>query len=275
MTPLQRGAKRTPSPRGGRLGWGFSLLLAVIALIHPTYAQLFDDALGELEDQRATTPGVELTVETPDTGGFCLVYIPTDYDPKRATPLIFCYHGSGGVLTTWPFRQVTKGEGFLIVGMGYTTEQYAKTLREEHIKQELAHFEEAYEVVSSRYAVDENAVFMGGFSQGGYSTTVLGERLLKRLKGLVILGAGRAFVDWNKPPVREINRKPVFFGVGDQDDPHYQRAQQAAEVYRHWGADVTFDVWEGYGHRWDARAPHEIDVWLRKQAFPTGNVPSD
>ena len=89
---------------------------------------------------------------------------------------------------------------------------------------------------------------MGGYSQGGYSTTVLGEQLLEQLAGFLILGAGRRDVDMNPPPTELIRGHPVFYGAGELDDPHYQRAKRAAQLYTEWGADVTFEGWPDETH---------------------------
>ncbi|KKL27039.1 hypothetical protein LCGC14_2389180, partial [marine sediment metagenome] len=80
---------------------------------------------------------------------------------------------------------------------------------------EKACFAEAVELLAGRLKVDRKAMFMGGFSQGGYATTVLGEQLLSRLAGLVILGAGRVHVDQVPPPRKAIRGKQGLLAVGD------------------------------------------------------------
>jgi len=96
--------------------------------------------------------------------------------------------------------------------------------------------------------VATETIFMGGYSQGGYFTTVLGEQMLDRLAGLIVLGAGRTYVDRSSPPAQQIRGKPIFYGVGELDEKHNPRARNAVEMYRKWGADVTFEEWEGVEH---------------------------
>ena len=109
-------------------------------------------------------------------------------------------------------------------------------------------FDEALELVSKRVNVAKEYIFMGGYSQGGYSTTVLGEQMLDQLAGRFVLGAGRRDVDINPPPAELIRDHPVFYGAGELDDPHYERAKRAAQLYRMWGADVTFEGWPDETH---------------------------
>ena len=195
-------------------------------------------------------PGREVSIIAPKTGKMFLLYIPVDYTDKRPFPVIFCYHGYGGKATTWPFRQVTKGEGFIVAGMNYATDDYYKGhLPPTKTAPEKAFFNEVMVLVSARLNIATDYIFMGGYSQGGYSTTVLGEQLLDRLAGFLILGAGRRNVDVEPPPAELIRRYPIFYGAGELDDPHYPRAKYAAGFYTEWGADVTFEGWKDETHK--------------------------
>ena len=200
-------------------------------------------------DISTVSPGTEVRITAPKTGKTFLLYIPVDYTDKRPFPVIFCYHGYRGTATTWPFKQVTKGEGFIVVGMNYATDTYYNKLRFTETAKEKIFFDEALEIVSTRVNVAQDYIFMGGYSQGGYSTTVLGEQLLNRLAGNLVLGAGRCYVDMNPPPAELIRGHPFFYGVGELDDPHYPRAKRALQFYTEYGADVTFEGWKDETHK--------------------------
>ena len=195
------------------------------------------------------SPGEEGRITAPKTGKTFLLYVPVDYTHQRSFPVIFCYHGYRGSATTWPFKQVTKGHGFIVVGMNYATDSYYHKLRFTTTGPEKIFFDEALEIISTRLNVAKNYIFMGGYSQGGYSTTVLGEQLLDRLAGNIVLGAGRCYVDMKPPPVELIRGHPFFYGVGELDDPHYPRAKRALQFYTECGADVTFEGWENETHK--------------------------
>ena len=197
----------------------------------------------------AVSPGKEVRIAAPKTGKTFLLYVPIDYTHQRPFPVIFCYHGYRGSATTWPFKQVTKGQGFIVVGMNYATDAYYHKLRFTTTGPEKIFFDEALEIISTRANVDRDYIFMGGYSQGGYSTTVLGEQLLDRLAGNLVLGAGRCYVDMNPPPAELIRGHPFFYGVGKLDDPHYPRAKRALQFYTECGADVTFEGWEDETHK--------------------------
>ena len=210
------------------------------------------------------SPGREVRITAPKTEKTFLLYVPVDYTDKRPFPVIFCYHGYRGSATTWPFKQVTKGEGFIIVGMNYATDAYYHKLRFTTTGPEKIFFDEALEIISTRVNVDQDYIFMGGYSQGGYSTTVLGEQMLDRLAGNIVLGAGRCYVDMNPPSAELIRGHPFFYGVGELDDPHYPRAKRALQFYTECGADVTFEGWEGETHKLSSQwmAKTRMREWL-------------
>ena len=210
-------------------------------------------------------PGKEVRITAPKTGKTFLVYVPVDYTDKRPFPVLFYYHGYRGTATTRMFRHITKGEGFIIVGMNYATDDYYKGhLPPTKTAPEKAFFNEVMVLVSARLNIATDYIFMGGYSQGGYSTTVLGEQLLDQLAGFLILGAGRRNVDTEPPPAELIRGHPIFFGAGELDDPHYPRAKRASGFYKAWGADVTFEGWENKTHslspQWSTKT--KMREWL-------------
>ena len=210
-------------------------------------------------------PGKEVRITAPKTGKTFLVYVPVDYTDKRPFPLLFYYHGYRGTATTQMFRHITKGEGFIVVGMNYATDDYYKGhLPPTETAPEKAFFNEVLKLVSARLNIATDYIFMGGYSQGGYSTTVLGEQLLEQLAGFLILGAGRRNVDTEPPPAELIRGHPIFYGAGELDDPHYPRAKRASGFYKAWGADVTFEGWENETHslspQWSAKT--KMREWL-------------
>ena len=208
-------------------------------------------------DMPEMLPGTEVRITAPKAEKTFLVYVPIDYTDKRPFPVLFYYHGMGGSARTGMFKIITKGRGFIVVGMNYATDAYYKGLSPYETAAEIRFFEEVLALLSARLNIATKYIFMGGYSQGGYSTTVLGEQLLDRLAGRLVLGAGRRDMNMNPPPPELIQGHPVFFGVGALDDPHYPRAKRAAQYYRDWGADVTFEAWPDETHKLSQE-------WLKK-----------
>ena len=79
------------------------------------------DPVGVPPEQATFAAGKEVRIIDPKTGGlgwYC-VYVPKDYTPDREWPTLFCYHGKNGNPTSWPFKELTDGQGYVIVGMEY------------------------------------------------------------------------------------------------------------------------------------------------------------
>jgi hypothetical protein len=200
-------------------------------------------------------------LEAPEAKSVFFIWVPHDYAPDLSWPAIFCWYTRAG--TGWPFHQVTRGQGFIIVAMNYTPSGYSGLHHgRQWIRAERALFLEALKITSSRLNVDLELVFMGGASKGGYHTGIIGERVLDSLAGLIILAAGRyaivkkdtasrtRYVTYDHYPLSKkgIRGKRIFIGVGENDTGHNQRARLGARLYESWGADVTFEEWPGVGH---------------------------
>ncbi|MGQ9611162.1 MAG: hypothetical protein ACUVWN_17825, partial [bacterium] len=211
-----------------------------------SYVQDKKNTIIDIQEAELLTPG-EHTINAPIAGISFIVYVPMDYNPDNSFPIVFCYHGAGRSATTWPFYQVTHGKGYIIVGMNYTpsAEKGTNLLS---IKTEKAFFDEVLDILTKRLNIDQRMILMGGYSQGGYHTSLLGERLIDKLAGLIILGAGRFTAERYPPLLKSISGKPIFIGVGEQDIGHKTRAKVAANVYQSWNADVTYEEWPGVGH---------------------------
>lgn len=210
------------------------------------------------------TPGEEVRLEMAD--GFhnhILIYVPRDYTPDRPWPVVFCYHGYQGKPTTWPIRQMTDGRGVIVVGMDHASEAYHNSPARgtAHQPAEIERFNTVLDILDRHLNIERRRVFMAGFSQGGYTTSVLGEAMLDQLAGLIILGAGRSKGTNDPPSPRRIRNLPIFIGAGEDDDPHGPRAERAERLYRDWGADVTADFWPGTGHTAKTDAP-ALGEWL-------------
>ena len=222
-------------------------------------------------DEPRLRPGRDTRVELAEVGGHIMVYVPADYTRDRSWPLIFCYHGQNGRPTSWPFKEVTDGRGFIVVGMGYqkppaermTTRQF-----DAYVASEVAAMRAAGAYVARRLNVDRKRLFIGGFSKGGWSTSTIAEASLGTWAGICILGAGRHRFHLPLRQPRGIRGKPIYIGVGQRDTnrPH---GESGAKFYRKAGARVTYEEYPGLGHQMktDSRVLRE---WLRELGYLKG-----
>ena len=231
-------------------------LLTVLSLILFTHAVHAADNPGVPPEQATFTPGKETRIIDPRTGGlgWYVVYLPKNYSPDREWPTIFCYHGKNGDPTVWPFKPLTDGQHYVIVGMEYINRDGGNDANEdvENLKRIRA-------FVASKVRINPKLVFMGGFSQGGWSTSRFSNAYVDQLAGLIITGAGGSPGNTAAPLLKG---KPVFVGVGELDDAN-KNAKGARDAYTAKGADVTFEEFKGLGHSVDVN-DQPLKDWLMK-----------
>lgn len=218
-------------------------------------------------------PGKEVRVNTDseDMGGdHFLVYVPSDYNDDRDWPVIFFYHGASGRPTTELIRQTTAGKGFIIVGMGYTEGgggQFTKGKYLNYLKRERKNVLNVKRYVSEHLKIDQQRLFIAGFSKGGWHTSAMLECSGKVWAGAVILAAGRGriVISITTPATRKaIKGKPIYIGAGEKDT-NLPSAKKAATYYERVGAKVTFEQYQGLGHDYDPGVGKLRD-WLFESA---------
>ena len=109
--------------------------------------------------------------DTGERGGFS-VYVPEDYDPARAYPLVMALHGGSGHgrLFLWSWLREARGRGVILVAptaMGDTW-----SLMEPDV--DSAHLAQVLEEIAQRWGVDRTRLLLTGMSDGGTFTLLSG-----------------------------------------------------------------------------------------------------
>jgi len=220
-------------------------------------------------------PGTEVRIDNDKVGGYFLVYVPTDYAPDRTWPAIFCYHGQNGKPTTWPFRPVTDGKGFIIAGMEYLEpagKVWVGRAFDRYMAREMESFRTVRAYLARRLSVDKKRCLVGGFSMGGWMSSSLGEAGPQSWAGICILGAGRQGLDKPLDNLSAVRGRPIFIGAGTHD-PNFFHARKAGEFYKKHGANVTFEEFPGLGHTMDTAKCDLLRKWLAAFAGPKAIEP--
>jgi predicted esterase len=254
------------------------LFLASGVLLFCIQCQLF--AASRFEEAEVNepnfAPGREFRVDVDNEyigGKHFLVYVPADYTNQQDWPVIFCYHGMNCEPTTWPFRQITNGRGFIVVGMEYIHRGKAKHTRRQYIdyiKRERRSVLEVKQYICEHLKINEKRLFITGTSKGGWHTSSLLEISARAWAGAVILAAGRRrgmnFLK-NKADKMAFIGKPIYIGAG-QKDVNLASAKRAASYYKRLGAGVTFEKYKGAGHLFDFTRAKKLYDWLIANITP-------
>lgn len=206
----------------------------------------------------------------------CVLYIPRDYDPNEAWPLVVFLHGMG--------ERGKDGLRQMAVGIGPAIQRrpnrfpclvlmpqcpsdsiwatsdaaWARTA-----KSASGHVDDAIAQVLERYSIDRDRISLTGLSMGGYGTFMYGARHLDTFSALMpICGGG----DVNDAAV--LARMPlwVFHGA---DDPVVspKKSREMVEAVKAAGGEVQYTEYPGVQHNsWDkAYADKDAIRWLLEQ----------
>ncbi len=215
-------------------------------------------------------PGEEVRVDVDNKfigGDHFLVYVPADYTDERDWPVIFVYHGKDGQPMTWPFKQITRGKGSIVIGMGYLHSGNANLTKSQyinHFKRERKSVLEVKRYVSKHLRIDGKRFFVTGYSKGGWHTAAMLESGAKIWAGAVIFAAGRSRnvgLITSAASKRALRDKPIYIGAGEKE-VNLASAKRAAAYYERWGAKVTFEEYKGAGHVFDPTKSKILYNWL-------------
>ena len=146
-----------------------------LAAVLPTVNRFFlasDDRDGRRPSRADVPTGVmHAGNDTGERGGFS-VYVPEDYDPARAYPLVMALHGGAGHgrLFLWSWLREARGRGVILVAptaMGDTW-----SLMEPDV--DSAHLARVLEEIAQRWVVDRTRLLLTGMSDGGTFTLLSG-----------------------------------------------------------------------------------------------------
>ena len=205
--------------------------------------------------------------------GYIRISVPPEPPPEAGYPVVFYYHGASTNLkpNVRIMHAVTGGHDYLLVGMNYRKKHFYTNLDRRNLRLEISHFEEALEKVAACRPVNRKAVFLAGYSQGGYAISMIGEQRVASIAGMVFLGSGRRHAKMYMEEAEAVKGLPMFFGAGENDDPHFHYAVTSAQLYSLMGAEVSMESWpetnHGAGWSWYIEYPARgagLKDWLDK-----------
>jgi polyhydroxybutyrate depolymerase len=118
------------------------------------------------------------------SGGAARTYaisVPADYDPSRAYPLVFVFHGDGGTgagIRTQLSVEAAAGTGGIFVYPDALAPARSFDLETPRASNpDIRFFRDALAAVRAQYCVDDRRVFAAGHSRGGFFANILNCRV--------------------------------------------------------------------------------------------------
>ena len=116
------------------------------------------------------------------------VWLPTGYDPMRAYPVIFTFHGCGGASNFIPMQKQTGSDAIVVRGTGADNGCWTYGAEGDDVK----FFDAMLAQVQTQACTDAARVFAMGYSSGGWMTNTLECSRGDKLRGTGTLSGGRA-----------------------------------------------------------------------------------
>lgn len=134
-----------------------------------------------------------------------LFYVPESYDPSSPTPLIISLHGAflyprfQKKITQW--NDLADEEGFIVVypkASGFPPLWGMEP--GEKLTTELQFFSDLIDWFADEYTIDENRVYVNGFSNGAAMTSMLACTMADRIAAFGLVATPVAPQDWCQSP---------------------------------------------------------------------------
>ena len=222
-----------------------------------------DFSLAFLQSRWALCKGMnllyDLRAHTPTLQEYWLLpeYVPENYDPNTAWPLIICLHGGygRGEDYIWAWLRPAKSKGYLLLSpksVDVTWSVLQPPLDVESITR-------MFDEVCATYAVDTSRVYLSGLSDGGTFTYMLGLSRPDMFTGIApIAGDFHAMLD---PMLRRKQGQglPLYIvhGVHDFIFP-VATIRQGYELLSNIGYNATYEELPDWGHAYTSRINEEL-----------------
>lgn len=162
-------------------------------------------------------------------------YFPKAYTGKEKLPVLFLLdpHGQGDIPVA-KYSQVANKYNYILIGSNLNRNGLSSAISESHIKAILKD-------VETRFKIDEQRLFIGGFS-GGAKLAILYADKMPEFIGALACGGSL--------PI-SLNKEPHYYYVGiiGNQDFNYLEMRQSFSLFDKYGFDYTAIVFNGK-HEW-------------------------
>ena len=221
--------------------------LALLPLAELAYSQT--PAAGQI---------VEKVVCAADSTQSYALYLPSSYSQNKRWPVLYAFDpGARGTAPVERFKDAAEKYGYIVAG--------SNNSRNGPWGPTLAAIRAMWEDTHARFSIEDNRVYVTGFSGGSRVACQIGYMLKGGVAGVIACGAGFP------PDITPSNSTPfVLFGVAGVEDFNYPELKRLETSLDAAGIANRFATFEG-GHSWP---PSDVCVkaieWMDLQAMKSG-----
>jgi phospholipase/carboxylesterase len=218
------------------------------------------DLLGRLAVGAERTGVMHAGNDTNERGGVS-IYVPEDYDPRHACPLVMALHGGAGHgrLFLWSWLREARSRGVIVVAPTATGDTWS-LMQPELDGANLAHI---LDQVAASWPIDRSRVLLTGMSDGGTFTLVSGLDEASPFTHLAPVAASFHPLLLGMASPRRVSGLPVYLVHGALDWMFPVSVGRAAhEALRAAGAAVVYQEIADLSHTYPREQNCPILDWL-------------
>jgi predicted peptidase len=217
------------------------------------------------EEYGIPTGFINKTMEARGEERAYVVYVPRNYDPRKAWPLIVFLHGAG-----------ERGDDGLVqteVGIGSAIRRNAERFPAIVVMPQcpegvwwdkaVEDIERAYALTLEEYTIDPDRIYLTGLSMGGFATWQYGPQHIERWAAMLPICGGGTVED-----AATLAKVPIWaFHGADDTTVKPEQSRRMVEAIKAAGGDIRYTEFEDTGHNsWDsAYRDKKVIQWLLKQ----------
>src|SRR6478752_356673 len=197
---------------------------------------------------------------------------PKQVNPDKAYPALFLIHGMGSnEQNMFPLVQGLEEEFYIFSIRGpisqppgfafFTIEGYGKPHRDvfDRAVDQLTNF---MDYATKQYSLDENNLYLLGFSQGAILSMSLALTLGNKIKGIVALSGYIPKIILEDYEIQPIKHLSVFISHGETDGVlPYEWGVSAQEYFKQKNAEVTFHSYQE-GNSVSLQNQQDLKEWI-------------
>jgi phospholipase/carboxylesterase len=269
--PIYRALRRTP--RAQEALYPFAGGVGPVSAYFLEPARRGDaDLLARLAEapSREETGVMHVANERSSRGGFSL-YVPEDYQPDRAWPLVVALHGGSGHgrAFLWSWLRDARSHGAILVAPTATGDTWAISGSDA----DTPNLARIVEMVRGRWNVDPSRMLLTGLSDGGTFSYVSGLESQSPFTHLApVASAFHPMLAQMADPDR-IAGLPIHVAHGALDWMFpVEMARAASQALQVAGARVTYRELADLSHTYPSELNPEILTWMTETASPAADA---
>lgn len=191
------------------------------------------------------------------------VYVPTNYSPARAWPILYAFDpGARGVLPVNRFQEAAEKYGWIVIG--------SNNSRNGSMQQSLDAWVAMWDDTHQRFSLDAKRIYLTGFSGGARTAIYFAKACRDCIAGVIAGGAGFPV---GVTPSSDL--KFVLYGVAGYDDFNFPELRNLDGALAKVGVTHLIDSFDGR-HEWPPPAMATFAVqWMEVLAMKTGRRQPD